>query len=73
MNAKEGRNKNTFSFTDIQNPYFLNNYSEKEIEGVLKDEFIVNRLEKIFNGFFYQTNIIKQSYRPFNLLLHIEW
>jgi len=73
LNAKEGRNKNTFSFTDIQNPYFLNNYSEKEIEEVLKDELIVNRLEKIFNGFFYQTNIIKQSYRPFNLLLHIEW
>ena len=73
LNAKEGRNKNTFSFMEIQNPYFLNNYSEKEIEEVLKDEFIVNRLEKIFNGFFYQTNIIKQSYRPFNLLLHIEW
>ena len=71
--AKQGKNKITFSFIEIQNPLLLNHYSEKQIQEVLKDEFIVNRLEKVFLGFIYQTNIIKQSYRPFNLTLQIDW
>ena len=40
-------------------------YSENQIQEVLKDEFILNRLEKVFLGFSYQINIIKQIYRPF--------
>ena len=71
--AKEGKNKIAFSFIEIQNSYLLNHYSENQIQEVLEDEFIVNRLEKVFLGFNYQINIIKQSYHPFNLILQIEW
>ena len=71
--AKEGKNTIIFSFIEIQNSYLLNHYSENQIQEVLEDEFIVNRLEKVFLGFNYQINIIKQSYRPFNLILQIEW
>ena len=71
--AKQGKNKITFSFIEIQNPLLLNHYSEKQIQEVLKDELIVKRLENVFLGFIYQTNIIKQSYRPFNLILQIDW
>ena len=40
---------------------------------VLDQEFINDRLKKIFKGLNFSINQVNQSYRPYDLILTLEW
>ncbi|MDA9751191.1 hypothetical protein N9U85_00530, partial [bacterium] len=57
----------------INNNYLLKEFNTEEINKILENEFINDRLNKIFKGLNFSINQVNQSYRPYDLILTIEW
>ena len=55
----------------INNNYLLKEFNTEEINKV-DQEFINDRL-KIFKGLNFSINQVNQSYRPYDLILTLEW
>ena len=48
-------------------------YSNEEINKIIENESISERLSKTFKGFNYRINIVSQSYKPFDIMLNLKW
>ena len=57
----------------INNNYLLKEFNTEEINKILEHKFINDRLKKIFKGLNFSINQVNQSYRPYDLILTIEW
>ena len=72
--AKEGKKIIKLSMNNlINNNYLLKEFNTEEINKVLDQEFINDRLKKIFKGLNFSINQVNQSYRPYDLILTLEW
>ena len=72
--AKKGKNNINYSMSKtITSNYVLMRYSNEEINKIIENESISERLSKTFKGFNYSINIVSQSYKPFDIMLNLKW
>ena len=57
----------------MNNNYLLKEFNTEEINKSLDQEFINDRLKKIFKGLNFSINQVNQSYQPYDLILTLEW
>ena len=72
--AKKGKNYLRYSISKIlQSNYLVMKYSNEEINKIIDNLSIKERLSTSFKGFECNIDVVNQSYKPFDIILNLKW